>query len=89
MGVSDEFPFGFRPIFGRLWLLVLGRVYDHLVTSDHLRFSEEDYLWPVFHNMKIFDSTITGDAVPREMTIGGVIVGVVLEKVGSKHQLSS
>ena len=23
---------------------------------------EEDYLWPVFHNMKIFDSTITGDA---------------------------
>ncbi|CAK9043052.1 unnamed protein product [Durusdinium trenchii] len=25
-------------------------------------FFAEDYLWPVFHNMKIFDSTVTGDA---------------------------
>lgn len=34
---------------------------DEDLVQKHNFFSE-DYLWPVFHNMKIFDSTITGDA---------------------------
>ncbi|CAJ1331128.1 unnamed protein product [Effrenium voratum] len=34
---------------------------DEELVHKHNVFSE-DYLWPVFHNMKIFDSTITGDA---------------------------
>eukprot|EP00930_Biecheleria_cincta_P043777 TRINITY_DN3004_c0_g1_i1.p1 TRINITY_DN3004_c0_g1~~TRINITY_DN3004_c0_g1_i1.p1 ORF type:complete len:1106 (-),score=187.22 TRINITY_DN3004_c0_g1_i1:135-3116(-) len=33
---------------------------DRDVVDKHNAFNEE-YLWPVFHNMKIFDSTITGD----------------------------
>jgi len=33
---------------------------DEDVVQKHNFFSE-DYLWPVFHNMKIFDATITGD----------------------------
>ncbi|CAE7389977.1 TPS4 [Symbiodinium sp. CCMP2592] len=33
---------------------------DEDVVQKH-NFFAEDYLWPVFHNMKIFDATITGD----------------------------
>ena len=51
------------------WLLVWSPPIRRVV-------SKEDYLWPVFHNMKIFDSTITGDAVAWEMTISGVEEGV-------------